>query len=56
MFAVLYIEIVGGQGSVLLGASSKSILTMIDGLTGWAEAVPVEDQRAVIVAHAVYAK
>ena len=27
---------------------------MIDGLTGWAEAVPIENQRAVIVAHAEY--
>ena len=55
-FAVLYIDIVGGQGSLLLGASPKFILSMIDGLTGWAEAVPIEDQRAVSVAHAVYAE
>ena len=33
-FAVLYIDIVGGQGSHSLGASPKSILSMIDGLTG----------------------
>ena len=55
-FAVLYIDIVGGQGSLSLGFSFKSILSMIDGLTGWAEAVPMEDQRAVTVAHAVYAE
>ena len=29
---------------------------MIDGVTGWAQAVPIEDQRAVTVAHAVYAE
>ena len=33
-FAKLYIDIVGGQNSLSLGASPKSILTMIDGLTG----------------------
>ena len=32
-FAALYIDIVGGQNSLSLGASPKSILTMIDGLT-----------------------
>ena len=53
-FATLYIDIVGGQGSLSLGASPKSILTMIDGLTGWAEAVPLLDQRAITVARAVY--
>ena len=29
---------------------------MIDGLTGWAEAVPIDDQHAITVAQAVYAK
>ena len=29
---------------------------MIEGLTGWAEAVPIEDQRAITVAHSVYAE
>ena len=53
-FVVLYINIVGGQGFLSLGASHKSILSMIDGLTGRAEAVPIDDQRAVTVAHAVY--
>ena len=28
---------------------------MINGLTGWAEAVPIEDQSAATVARAVYA-
>ena len=55
-FAVIYIEHVGGQCSLSLGASPKSILSMINALTGWAEAVPIEDQRAVTVAHAVYAE
>ena len=53
-FAALYIDIVGGHGSLSLGASPKSILTMIDGLTGWAEAVPIADQSAPTVARAVY--
>ena len=53
-FATLYIDIVGGQGSLSLGASPKSILTMIDGLTGWAVAVPIDDQSAATVARAVY--
>ena len=53
-FASLYIDIVGGQGSLSLGQSPKSILTMIDGLTGWAEAVPIVDQSAPTVARAVY--
>ena len=53
-FAALYINIVGGQGSLSLGTSPKSILTMIDGLTGRAEAVPIDDQSASTVAHAVY--
>jgi len=55
-FGALYIDIVGGQGSLSLGASPKSILTMIDGLTGWAEAVPIVDQRALTVARAVYSE
>ena len=53
-FSTLYIDIVGGQGSLSLGASPKSILTMIDGLTGWAEAIPIENQRAATVARAIY--
>ena len=44
-FAVLYIDIVGGKGFLSLSASPKSILSIINGLTGWAEAVPIEDQR-----------
>ena len=55
-FASLYIDIVGGQGSLSLGNSPKSLLTMIDGLTGWAEAVPIADQSAATVARAVYAE
>ena len=53
-FASLYIDNVGGQGSLSLGASPKLILTMIDGLTGWAEAVPIADYSAPTVARAVY--
>ena len=55
-FAVLYIDIVGGQNSMSLGASPKSILTMIDGLTGWAEAIPHPDQSAATVARLVHAE
>ena len=53
-FSALYIDIVGGQGSLSLGASPKSILTMIDGLTGWAETVAIAYQSATTVARAVY--
>ena len=53
-FATLYLDIVGGQGSLSLGATSSSILSMIDGFTGWAEAVPISDQRAKTVADAVF--
>ena len=55
-FAVLYIDIFGGQNSLSLGASPKSILTMIDGLTGWAEAIPIPDQSAETVARVVHAE
>ena len=53
-FPTLYFDIVGGQNSLSLGASFKSILTMIDGLTGWAEAVPIFDQSATTVSPTVY--
>ena len=53
-FASLYIDIVGGQGSLSLGPSPKSILTIIDGLTDWAEVVPIVDQSAATVARAQY--
>ena len=53
-FAALYIDIVNGQGSLSLGASPKSVLTIIDGLTGWAEAVPIADQSALTVTRVVY--
>ena len=53
-FASIYIDIVGGQGSLSLNASPKSILTIIDGLTGWAEAVPIADESVPTVARAVY--
>ena len=52
-FASLYIDIVGGQCSLSLGPSPKSILTMIDVLTGWAEAVPIVDQSAATVARSI---
>ena len=55
-FAALYIDIVGGQGSLSLGASPKSILTMIDGLTGWAEATPIPDQSAATVARVIHSE
>ena len=53
-FASLNFDIVKGQGSLSLGPSPKSILTMIDELTGWAEAVSIVDQSAATVARAVY--
>ena len=56
LFASLCIDIFGGQGSLSLGAFAKSILTMIDGLTGWAESVPVADPSALTVARTVYTK
>ena len=53
-FAALYIDIVCGQCSLLLGASPKSILTMSDCLTIWAESVLIADLSAFTVACAVY--
>ena len=55
-FAALYIDIVGNQGSLLLGASPKSIQTMIEKLTGWAKATPIPDQSAVKVACVIHSK
>ena len=52
--ASLYLDIVGGQGSRLLGAVPKSIITMLDGLTGWADAIPIDNQRAETVARVVF--
>ena len=54
-FGTLDIDIVGGQGSISLGPSRNSILTMIDGLTGLTEAIPIADQSAPTCARAVYA-
>ena len=56
LFGVIYIDIVGWQGFLSLGASPKFILSMINGLTGWAEVVSIDDQRPVTFAHAVYAE
>ena len=53
-FAAPYIDIVGGQILLSLCASPKSISTIVDDLTGWAEAVPIADQLAPTVARAVY--
>ena len=55
-FGTLNIDIVAGQSSLSLGPSQKSILIMIDGLTGCAEAMPIADQSATTVARAVYAE
>ena len=55
-FATLHIDIVGGQGSLSLGAGPKSIFSMIDGFTGWAEAIPIDDQRAETVARVVFSE
>ena len=55
-FGTLYIDIVGDQGSLSLGPSPKSILTMIDSLTGWVEAVPIADKSAATCASAVYSE
>ena len=44
-FTTLYIDIVGGQGSLSLGNSPKSLLTMIDGLRGRTDCRPVRCDR-----------
>ena len=56
LLGTLYIDIVGGQGSLSLGPSPKFILTMINGLTRWAKVVPIADQSAATCARAVYAE
>ena len=55
-FASLDVDIVDGQGSLSLGAGPKSILTMIDGLTGWAEVILIDDQRSETVARVVFSE
>ena len=55
-FALLYVDIVGVQGSLSLGAGPKSILTMIDRLTTWAKAISIDDQRAETVARVVFSE
>lgn len=47
--AVLYVDILGGQRSLDSADGQKSALIMVDGFTGWAEAVPIPDQRAETV-------
>ena len=54
-FGTLYIDIVGGQGLLSLEPSSKSNLTMIYGLTDWADEIPIAAQSAATCAGAVYA-
>ena len=56
LFGTLHIDIVYGQSYLSLGPFPKSILTMIDGLTGWAEAIPIADQSAATCARAVYSE
>ena len=51
-----HFDIVGGQGSLSLGPSPKSILTMIDSLTSWAKAIPIAHQSAATCARAVDAE
>ena len=55
-FAAFYIELLGGQGSLSLGASLKFILTMIDGLTICAEATPISDQSAATVTRVIHSE
>ena len=56
LVGTLYIDIVGGKVFFSLGPSRESISTMIDGLTGCTEAIPIADQSAVTCARAVYAE
>ena len=49
-FASLYDDIVDNQGSLSFAVGPKSILTMIDGLTCWAEAILIDDQRTETIA------
>ena len=54
-FEVVFLDLVGGQGS--LNASDmgpKAILTMIDSLTVWGEAVPVNDQTPQTVSQTFF--
>ena len=52
-FALLYIDIISGQGSLSLGPSPKSIFNMINMLKGWAKSVTIVDKSTATVARAV---
>ena len=55
-FKSLYIDIFSNQGLISLGVDPNSILTIIDELIGWAEAIPIDDQRAETVDSVVFSE
>ena len=54
-FAVVHMDLVGGQSTLTREPEgNRAILTLIDGFTGWAEAVPLPNQKAETVARAFF--
>ena len=54
-FELVFLDLVRGQGSLnATDMGARTILVMIDSLTGWAEAVPIPDQTAKTVARVFF--